>query len=112
MSGQQACKVVDIKSKRHNLPLDVILFHMVNFRLIKDLPLNQDCTDILIAASERVLDRMFTGGKFYVETFMPRRCEFESLLAGEVQAFSKGEWSLPAETIHVSIQNDNSQISA
>ncbi|PZP55712.1 MAG: hypothetical protein DI586_06010 [Micavibrio aeruginosavorus] len=110
MTGQSG-KILDIKSKRHELPIDVILFHMVNFRQIKALPVNRDCTALLKAASERVLSGMFDGGKYYVETFMPRRCEFERRLAEEILSFSKGEWALAIEKACLN-KNDNSQISA
>ncbi len=107
---KQTCQIVDIKSKRHELPLDVILFHMINFRKIKGLPLNQDCTSILKAASERVLDSMFSGNKYYVETFMPRHSEFQERLAYEIEAFNRGEWGAAICVMREGVNNDNSLI--
>ena len=102
---QKSCEVIDINSKRHDLPLEVILFHMVDFSKIHSLPVNQDCTSLLNIASRRVLKDMFSGGKFYIETFMPRRQEFEALLAEELAAYKSGEWKMP------SVLNDNAAVS-
>ena len=110
MKTRKPCEVVEIKCQRHKLPLEVILFHMVDFKAIKTLPLNQDCTDILMVASQRVLDRMFINGEAFVETFMPRRREFESLLAEEIKDYKNGQWLPQKKTAMTTSSTHNSVV--
>lgn len=106
MQFKKSCDIVDIKSKRHDLPIDVILFHMVDYAKIKSLPQNQDCTQLLHQACHRALDQMFAGRRYYVETFMPRHKEFEALLIEELEAFRQGEWNL-GKGGKIPLLNDN-----
>ncbi len=85
-------RVQGSKTTRHPIPLEVILFHMVDFRNIKGLPSNQDCTNILYTAAQRVLERMFKEGELYVESFMPRCNEFQVQFAHEIIEYSRGGW--------------------
>lgn len=110
MALEKSAAILDINRKRHELPVSVILFNMVDYSKINNLPLNQDCTEILNTAVERALERMFMGARCYVETFMPRRQEFQSLLAEEIDDFSKNGWSLQQKIQKTASQNDNSAI--
>lgn len=110
MKIQKPSEVVAIKCQRHKLPIDVILFHMVDFRTIKALPINQDCTEILRTATQRALNRMFVDGEPFVETFMPRRKEFETLLIEEIKEYKNSQWQPLKKVILTSVQDNNSVV--
>ena len=97
----------DSSACRGELPIPVILFHMVDFGRIRNLPVNADCTELLMKASARTLQKMYPSGGVDANSFLPRRCEFQTRLESEIEDYRHGVWNFSATEQKKATLNDN-----
>jgi len=101
------------RKKTHELPIDIILFHMVDFGRIKYLPANAECTEILQSAALRALAQMYPDANVTVEAFIPRYKEFQHLFEVELIHYHKGSWkAFTQQEIRRRLSGQNDNISA